>query len=425
MNVLISGGGTGGHVYPALAVVAQLGQAATSRLPRATPALATGASAAAPANQKAAAAHDHAGSGERVTLDLLWVGSHDGMERGLVERDGIAYAGISTGQLRVGNPVKVARNLGRMAAGVRQSLAFVDRFRPDVCFVTGGYVCGPVVVACAMRKVPVLIYLPDMSPGYAIRWLSKLASRVAVSFPEAAGWFGGLAPAGKAVVTGYPVRSALVAAAQDRRQARQRLAAELSLDLSEPDGTALPLLLVWGGSSGARVINQATWASLSELLTAAQVLHVVGTRDWPLYEAWRDEHPLPEALLRRYHPLAYLHEAMPLALAAADLSVARAGASTLGEFPVTRLPSILAPLASVNQMDNARVLADRGGAVIVEDEALTAQLAPTALALLGDGERRRQMEVALSALAKPDAALRIAQEIVTLASSQKSDDKYR
>jgi len=123
------------------------------------------------------------------------------MEKGLVERAGIAYAGISTGQLRVANPVRVARNVGRMAAGVRQSLAIVDRFRPDVCFVTGGYVCGPVVVACAMRTVPVLIYLPDMSPGYAIRWLSKLATRVAVSFPEAAGWFGGPAPAGKAVVT--------------------------------------------------------------------------------------------------------------------------------------------------------------------------------------------------------------------------------
>ncbi len=97
----------------------------------------------------------------------------------------------------------------------------------------------------------------------------------------------------------------------------------------------------------------------------------------------------------------------------------------MGEFPVTRLPSILAPLASVNQMDNARVLADRGGAVIVEDADLAADLAPTALALLGDGGRRRQMEAALATLAKPDAALCIAREIVTLASGQKSDGKQR
>jgi UDP-N-acetylglucosamine--N-acetylmuramyl-(pentapeptide) pyrophosphoryl-undecaprenol N-acetylglucosamine transferase len=425
MNVLISGGGTGGHVYPALAVVAQLGQAATNRPHRATPALATGASAAAPTAPKAAAAHERVGSDDPAAVDLLWVGSHDGMEKGLVERAGIAYAGISTGQLRVANPVKVARNLGRMSAGVRQSLAIVAHFRPDVCFVTGGYVCGPVVMACALRKVPVLIYLPDMSPGYAIRWLSKLATRVAVSFPEAAGWFGGPAPAGKAVITGYPVRSELVAAAQDRQQARRALATELSLALTEPDGTVLPLLLVWGGSSGARVINQATWAALPDLLPAAQVLHVVGTRDWPLYEEWAAAHPLPEPLGRRYHPVAYLHEAMPLALAAADLSVARAGASTLGEFPVTHLPSILAPLASVNQMDNARVLADGGGAVIIEDADLAAQLAPVVRGLLDGPARRRQMEAALTALAKPDAALRIAQEIVDLAASQKSSDKSR
>ncbi len=344
------------------------------------------------------------------------------MEKGLVERAGIAYVAIRTGQLRIANPVKVAHNVGRMVAGVRQSLAIVDRFGPDVCFVTGGYVCGPVVVACAMCKIPVLIYLPDMSPGHAIRWLSKLATRVAVSFPEAAGWFGGLAPAGKAVVTGYPVRRELVVAAHDRSQARQRLAAELSVTLTEPDGRVLPLLLVWGGSSGARVINQATWEGLPQLLPALQVLHVVGTRDWPLYEAWRNEHPLPPDLQLRYHAVAYLHEAMPLALAAADLSVARAGASTLGELPVTHLPSILVPLASVNQMDNARVLANRGAAVIVEDADLAAQLAPTVWALLGDREQRQQMETALAELAKPDAALRIAQEIVMLASPQKSDE---
>ena len=344
------------------------------------------------------------------------------MEKDLVERAGIAYAGISTGQLRVVNPVKVARNVGRMGAGVRQSLALIDGFGPDVCFVTGGYVCGPVVVACAMRKVPVLIYLPDMSPGYAIRWLSKLATRVAVSFPEVATWFGGLAPAGKAVVTGYPVRSELVAAARDRQQARQRLAAELSMTLAEPENSSLPLLLVWGGSSGARVINQVIWEVLPYLLPVAYVLHVVGMRDWPLYKVWQDRHLLPTDLQHRYHAVAYLHETMPLALAAADLAIARAGASTLGEIPVTHLPSILVPLASVNQMDNARVLADRGGCVIVEDANLATQLLPTALALLKDGERRRQIEAALARLAKPDAALQIAQEIVMLALGQKRDE---
>ena len=118
--------------------------------------------------------------------------------------------------------------MGKMSAGVRQSLALVDELRPDVCFVTGGYVCGPVAMACSMRKVPVSIYLPDITPGYAIRWLSKLAQRVAVSLPEVAQRFGGEAPQGKAVVTGYPVRQALIEAAKDRPKARRQLAEALA-----------------------------------------------------------------------------------------------------------------------------------------------------------------------------------------------------
>jgi UDP-N-acetylglucosamine--N-acetylmuramyl-(pentapeptide) pyrophosphoryl-undecaprenol N-acetylglucosamine transferase len=113
-------------------------------------------------------------------------------------------------------------------------------------------------MACAIKRVPVLIYLPDMVPGQAIRWLSKVASRVAVTFPEVSHWFGGEAPAGKAVVTGYPVRQELVTAALDRSSARAKLAASLRLTLAEPDGSQLPLVLIWGGSSGARVINEAT-----------------------------------------------------------------------------------------------------------------------------------------------------------------------
>ena len=124
---------------------------------------------------------------------------------------------------------------------------------------------------------------------------------------------------------------------------------------------------------------------------------------------------LPTAVAERYHPVAYLHEEMPLALAAADLTVARAGASILGEFPVARLPAVLAPYEGVNQMDNARALAERGGAVIVPDAELPTRLAPTVVALLTDPVRRAQMEQALAALAQPTAALYIAEEIVALA----------
>ncbi len=424
---------------------------------------------------------------------MLWVGSEGGMERALVERAGIAFRGIETGQLRGQSPLTALRNGGKMLAGLRQSLHILRDFQPDICFVTGGYVCAPVVAACRLRGVPVLIYLPDMKPGWAIRALSKLAQRVAISFPGAAGYFGGFAPEGKAVVTGYPVRQELVELVGNRAAAKRALAEKLGRSGLEPtppilpstgsqtggegvlDGSEvfvetfsraavrgagrfpvsqstlpsssppssrpplssssdgkvreglgegrvdldLPLLLIWGGSSGARSINRATWGALSRLLPLAEVLHIVGTRDWALHEEAVAETTLAATLDgplgARYHPVPYLHDDMALALAAADISVARAGASTLGEFPVAGLPSILVPLAAVNQQENAEALTDHGAALIVEDEALAQQLATTLLSLLADENRLSTMRENLAALAEPDAAKHIARELSKLA----------
>jgi UDP-N-acetylglucosamine--N-acetylmuramyl-(pentapeptide) pyrophosphoryl-undecaprenol N-acetylglucosamine transferase len=130
------------------------------------------------------------------------VGTTGRLEQGLVERAGVRFQGIESGQMRGINPLAALVSAGKMVRGVRQSLAILRSFQPQVCFVTGGYVCVPVVVACHLRKVPVLIYLPDIVPGWAIRSLSRLAQRVAVTLPAAAGAFGGEVPQGKAVVTG-------------------------------------------------------------------------------------------------------------------------------------------------------------------------------------------------------------------------------
>jgi UDP-N-acetylglucosamine--N-acetylmuramyl-(pentapeptide) pyrophosphoryl-undecaprenol N-acetylglucosamine transferase len=348
---------------------------------------------------------------------LLWIGSVGGMEEPLVERVGISFRGIDTGQLRGINPLKALANVGRMVKGFRQSLAILRDFRPDVCLVTGGYVCAPVVVACRWRRIPVLIYLPDMTPGAAILWLSRLAQRVAVSFPDAAHYFGGLAPQGKATVTGYPVRRELVEAAHSRATARQQLAQ--IIDRPTMDGSDdLPLVLIWGGSLGSRSINLATWAALADLLPHAHILHVVGQRDWALAKEQmhrlRDTGVLSGGTARRYHPVDYLHEAMSLALAAADLTVARAGASTLGEFPVAGVPSILVPLTAVNQQHNADQLAKHGAAMIIADDQLGDDLARTVVELLNQPERRAAMAQAASALAKPNAAQNIVDVLVDM-----------
>jgi UDP-N-acetylglucosamine--N-acetylmuramyl-(pentapeptide) pyrophosphoryl-undecaprenol N-acetylglucosamine transferase len=220
---------------------------------------------------------------------------------------------------------------------------------------------------------------------------------VAVSFSEVTRWFGD-----KAVVTGYPVRQELGDA--DKESAR----AALGLDVN------LPVLLVFGGSRGAASINRALVAALPELLPRCQIVHITGQSDW----SWVSEHTLHITHhTSRYHPYPYLHDEMVQALAAADLVVARAGASTLGEFPAVGLPSILVPYpyAGQHQDVNAAYLADRGAALVLADRDLCGHLASIVLQLLSTPPRLVEMAAAARALARPDAAANIARQLRQLA----------
>lgn len=358
------------------------------------------------------------------------------MEKTLVERAGVAYTGIETDKIRGIHPWRALLSCGRMIKGLGQSFNLIRQFRPTVCLATGGYVCAPIVFACWLYRIPVLIYLPDMAPGWTIRFLSYFAQRVAISLPRAAVHFGGEVPQGKAVVTGYPVRMELISVAQNHNEARAQLFRWLHSPKIDNNGVfqrtdesldrpELPLVLIWGGSQGARSINQATWQGLTEMVPHAIILHVIGERDWPLYQEMvrLQAIDLPEAFMNHYYPVAYLHDEMALALAAADLSVARAGASTLGEFPIAQLPSILVPLpfAGVNQIQNAQELTRHNAAMIIQDHTLSETLVPTVLDLLQNTKRRQAMKKSLAQLAKPDAAANIAQLLV----DQQKSDTYR
>ena len=353
---MISGGGTGGHVYPALAVVQAL----------------------------------EPGKGE-----VRYLGSAPSIEAELVARAGLPFVGISAAPIRGRAPWTVVRNLAQTLAGVRQALRQIRDFRPEAIFVTGGYVSVPVVVAGWLRRVPILIYLPDIEPGLAIRVLSRLAQRVAVSVEESQRYF----PAHKTTVTGYPVRSELLTA--DKREAQK------ALDLEED----LKTLLVFGGSRGARSINIALSKVLDRLLDVCQIIHICGRLDAHWVEGQRAE--LPARLRDRYRVYAYLHEEMTLALAAADLVVARAGAATLGEFPALGLPSILVPYpyAGRHQELNADYLVSRGSAVKMDNADLEEKLLPAVMGLLYDDELLMQMGERARSLARPEAARRIANEI--------------
>lgn len=311
--------------------------------------------------------------------------------------------GISAAPIRGRAPWTVVRNLAQTLAGVRQAWREIEDFEPEVIFVTGGYVSVPVVVAGWLRRVPVLIYLPDVEPGLAIRVLSRLARRVAVTVEESQRYF----PAHKTTVTGYPLRSELLAQAKSANRQIGRRKARQALGLEE----GLKTLLVYGGSRGARSINLALSKVLDRLLAVCQIVHICGRLDARWVEGRRAELPAP--LRDRYRVYPYLHEEMPLALAAADLVVARAGAATLGELPALGLPGVLVPYpyAGRHQELNADYLVSHGAAVKIDNADLEEKLLPTVMGLLDDEELLRQMGEKARCLARPEAAQRIADEL--------------
>ncbi len=331
--------------------------------------------------------------------DLLWVGSEGDMEAGLVARAGVPFTALPAGGLRGMGPVQQVRNAFKIARGILSAFRLLRAFEPDVLFATGGYACVATTLAAWLRRVPVLMYLPDVVPGLAIRRLSRLARRVAVTCEEAAQHL----PTGTSVVTGYPVRPEL--ASLSREEARQRL--RLPGDAS--------VVLVFGGSRGARSLNQAVLGCLPDLLGTAHLLHVSGTLDAArVQQATRE---LPAPLRARYHLFEYLHDEMAAALVAADLVVARAGAATLGEFPAVGLPSVLVPYpySGRHQQANAEYLARSGAARIVADEDLGSQLWPVVHDLLDDPSALDEMARAARTLARPRAASRLVEELQALA----------
>lgn len=327
------------------------------------------------------------------------------MERDLVTREGVDFMAIKAGALHGVGAARMARGLARNAAGTLQAMRAVGRFRPDVVLLTGGFVGVPVTLAAFAHRVPSLVYLPDIEPGAAVKLMAVFASAVAATADDSARYF---AP-GKTVVTGYPVRD--VFAAADRASAR----ASFGLPADEQ------VVLVFGGSKGARSINRAALAGLGELLGQARVIHVSGAADWDEVRAARDS--LSAEARARYLAFPYLHEEMAAAMAAADLAVCRAGASALGELPYVGLPAVLVPYpyAWRYQKVNAQYLMDRGAAVLLRDEQLgdpVRGLVQTVGTLLRDPIRLERMRAAALSLSRRDGAERIARVLVDLAAGK-------
>jgi UDP-N-acetylglucosamine--N-acetylmuramyl-(pentapeptide) pyrophosphoryl-undecaprenol N-acetylglucosamine transferase len=271
----------------------------------------------------------------------------------------------------------------------------LNEFKPDVIFFTGGYVAVP--VAMAGRSIPSLLYVPDIEPGMALKSLAGMADVIAVTTDQSQQFFNK-----KVLETGYPIRADL--ARWDRQTATQHLGIS-------GKGS---VLLFFGGSKGAHSINMAVLNSLRILLSKYELIHITGETDWELVKNAREG--LPANLATRYHVMPYLHE-MGAALAAADLVISRAGASTLGEYPLFGLPAVLVPYPHAwrYQKVNADYLTRRGAAVILQDQRLSDELLDTLNVLLENPNKMKAMRAAMFELSHPRAAEKIASALIDLA----------
>ncbi len=360
----LAGGGTGGHVYPCLAVARAL-------------------------------AAETAARGE--PLDLLYIGVRGRVDETIVPRAGIPFRAIAAGPMRVATPLLFARNLLRLAAGTVQSLWILLRYRPDAVFATGGYASVPVGIAARLLRRPLVVELPDVTPGWAVRMLARLATRMTTTSERALDRL----PRGKTVVTGYPVRD------EFRTLTREEARARLGIEPGEK------MLLVTAGSLGAQRINDAVGEALPLLLPRCIVLHIAGPAEEQRMLDRREA--LAPAEQARYRVHGYTDD-MAAAMLAADLVVSRAGASALGELPAAGVASILVPgeYEGGSQAPNAEFMQDRGAAIVLRNEGLPA-LGAAVAALLDDDARRGAMAQAARALARPNATRDIARVVLEVA----------
>jgi UDP-N-acetylglucosamine--N-acetylmuramyl-(pentapeptide) pyrophosphoryl-undecaprenol N-acetylglucosamine transferase len=372
MRVMVTGGGTGGHVAPAMAVIAELQRRHGS------------------------------------SLTLAYAGSAAGLEARLAGEAGIEFIAIASGKLRRSSrgvrgllTVANVRDVFRVPIGVLQALRTVRRFRPDVVLSTGGYVAVPIAVAAGLLRRPVIVHEQTVTFGLANRLSARFARVIALSFDGSADMVPS-AMRSKVVVTGNPVRSEILSGD------RERGVAGFAIDPADGD---LPVLFVTGGAQGSRMVNTAVRDALDALTDECVIIHQCGGND---AEALASHHAsLPPVAQRRWVLRPFLTASeMGDAYALADVVVARAGAGTVTEVCVLGKATVFVPLVPTShdeQTRNAQRVVDAGGALIVRQADCRADtLLATVEPLLRDRERRVEMSHAARSLAKPDATAALA-----------------
>jgi len=350
---------------------------------------------------------------EEYQAEILFLGSDDGLETEIVPAAGFRLATIKAGKLRRYISWETITGVMRVPVGMVEAINLVGQFRPGVAFTSGGYVAVPAGLAARFERVPLLMHQQDVPPNLSNRLVAPLATRISVAFADSLTYF----PARKTLQLGNPLRQAMLDVRQTPPPEARRA---LGFERQEP------LLLVTGGSQGARHLNQTVGKALPDLLAHCQVLQISGNA---LYNETRE---LCESALaaqdgvvrRRYRLVAYLNEEMPLALQAADLVLCRSGASTLSELAALGKPSILVPLppaiGSSPQEANAEMFGRNQAARVMKDGDLKPQvLVENVTSILASSTLLEAMSNAASSFAKPQATQEIAAEIVKIAKVRK------
>jgi UDP-N-acetylglucosamine--N-acetylmuramyl-(pentapeptide) pyrophosphoryl-undecaprenol N-acetylglucosamine transferase len=358
LRIAFTGGGTGGHVFPGLAVSEAIR--------------------------------------EKTDAEYLWIGSRRGMEKKILAAHHFPFAGIPSGKLRRYFSASNFFDVWRTLAGIVNSFFILLSWRPAVLFSKGGYVSVPPVLAARLLGIPVVTHESDFDPGLATRINARFARRICVSYPDTAQYFNA-ARRRRITVTGNPVRAAILTG--DAAQGKKTAGCP----------AAVPLVLVLGGSLGADSVNRLIMSIRPRLTARAFLVHQTGK---PLGRHYLSD---GRALVR-----PFFNEELPHLLAAADLVIGRAGANTLWELSAAGTPSILIPLPAIasrgDQLRNAAAFAGLGAALVLQEENATPDgLLAMVEHLLDNKAQLRRMGEAARTLFIPDARERIAREILSAA----------
>ena len=375
MKIVLTGGGTGGHFYPIIAIAEEINRIVDK---------------------------------EHIVDSNLYYFSDSPFDKTMLYENGIRYEWVPAGKWRLYPSIKTIVDMFKLPYVILVAIFKLYRLYPDVVVGKGGYASFPTLFAAKLLRIPVIIHESDTVPGKVSKWAGKFAKKIAISYQDAIQYF----PKDKTAWTGQPVRATILNAANE--------GAKEYLKLEE----GIPVIALIGGSQGAMILNNVMLDALPDLVNKYEVIHQTGTKNY------KETTETAEIVLgdnvnkRHYKPYPFLNDlASKMVAGAADIIISRAG-SAIFEFASWGVPSIIIPITKTNgdhQKKNAYAYARGGACEVIEESNLTSSVLETTINdLLSNPEKMASMQRAASAFFKPGAGQAIAEQVVKIALSHES-----